>query len=268
MAAASKYFQILLGPNFAEGGKNEIPLEGIDGPMLQSIVDYCYSGRITICEENVLDILKAASSMELVELEQRCKEFYDSNLSSKNVISTLSIADKFSLNDLKENALKIVYENLSTIPIEEFHKLDEHTFRKILSSDDVTVEESILFDRLMQWLNKNSTATERIKLAADMLKAIRLQHIPGEVTFNVFCLQLPLSNIPNVFSQILTEKIEPYFAQNGCLHFVLDEYRKRAVDNSVRSFSRKNLGHTGSDVDWMGLDEIGLERNIDCVLRR
>lgn len=188
MAAASKYFQALFGTNFVEGERDEICLEGIDGPILKLIIEFCYSGRITICEERVFDILTAASSMELVEREQRCNEFYESNLSTKNLVTTLSIADKFSLEGLKEKALNIAYDNFADIPIDEIQKLDEHLFREILDSNELLAEESFLFERLMQWLNKDRTTAERLELAPDMLKAIRLQHIPAKVNFIIWCL--------------------------------------------------------------------------------
>lgn len=70
MAAASKYFKSLFGPNFDAGRDNEIVMKEIGGPMLKLIIDFCYTGRVTLTEVNVNDVLEAASSMELTKLEQ------------------------------------------------------------------------------------------------------------------------------------------------------------------------------------------------------
>lgn len=70
MMSASKYFRALLGPYFKEGHDNEVIISNIDGPTLNLIINYCYSGKIQITDDNIMEIVSAASAMELVLL--RC----------------------------------------------------------------------------------------------------------------------------------------------------------------------------------------------------
>lgn len=173
MAVASKHFQAQL-----DGGKDELVVKGVYGLMLKMIIEYCYTGRIAIYEENVNFIIAIASNLELIELEQRCREFWEINLSGNNAVTNLLNAEKYNLKDLRQKAIKRIRADFEEIPVDELLQIDAPNFQEILSSGDFGVNEAVIVDRLVQWVNKNEI--DRAKLATNLVKKIRLEHIPAE----------------------------------------------------------------------------------------
>lgn len=179
MVAASPYFEALLGPNYKEAIESEVTFSDIDGNTLKAVIDFCYTGRIAITNENVGDIMAAASSKELVPLEKLCSKFWSENLDSNSCLNVLLEAEKYHLTELSKTSLRYICDNLAEIPINEMVKIDEKIFGAILKQDKITAAESVIFDRFMKWIQHDES--HRSAHCASLAKLIRLEHLPIQV---------------------------------------------------------------------------------------
>lgn len=180
MIASSKYFEALFGPNFREGSEKEIVLKEIDGPTLKTILEFIYTADIKISAENVFYILAAASSMELIALGKECSQFCADNLSIENCVEFFLNADKYHLPDLRLKALEFICDHFEDVPVDDFEQIDENNFKELLKHDQITAAETIIFDRLIEWMERRKT-----ELVGDLLNVIRLKHIPIAVIFHI-----------------------------------------------------------------------------------
>lgn len=183
MLASSPYFKALLGPNYKETRQNEVVLKELDGKTLETVIHFCYSGHVEITGDTIGDIMAAASSMELVHLEQRCSHFWNDKLNIANCVEILMIADKYMLKDLWNESLNYASEKFDKIPKADMCKLDEKNFDAILAKDKIGVAESYIFDCFVKWVSYDEK--NRSKFVATLAKSIRLQHIPVEVNYGV-----------------------------------------------------------------------------------
>lgn len=158
----------------------------IGGSLLKQIVDFCYTGRITLTEENVDDILAAATSMELTMLQEKCHQFWEINFSGDNLVFTLQRADKYDLMGLRQEALDNICECFESVPIAELQQLDERLFNAVLSSGSIEGDETMIFDRLMQWVNGNEN--DRAPHVPKLFRHIELKLLSMTVNFGErFC---------------------------------------------------------------------------------
>ena len=65
LAAASPYFESMFRPAFLESDKNKIKLTDINGGSLRVLIDYIYTGKIIISDDNVEDILSAGNFLQI-----------------------------------------------------------------------------------------------------------------------------------------------------------------------------------------------------------
>lgn len=179
MAASSQYFEILLGSKFKEGKEDDVTLEGIDGPTLKLIIQFCYTGDIEINEENIDDVILAASSMELLLLEKKCADFWAKRLRFENWVDIYMKADKYTLSELKRKIFQLICESFERVPVDDLARVDQFFFRDVLKYEKIQVPEQILFTRLMQWIAHEPN--EREKNVVEFIKFIRLEHLPGQV---------------------------------------------------------------------------------------
>lgn len=179
IAQSSKYFEALLGPDFREGSQNEIELKGVDGPTLKTIICYIYCGFVELTKNNIEKVLDAASSMELLPLEEKCAKYLEVNLTKENCVRTLLLADKYSFGQLITNALKFVCEHFDSVSMAEVLQIESSFFNEILKSDKITGSETKIFNCLVEWVRAN--VAERAKFVPEFLKSVHLEFMPAEV---------------------------------------------------------------------------------------
>lgn len=179
LTASSKYFLASLGPNFQEGSKSEFILDDTDGETVKAIVDFCYTGRIDLTEENVEDFMAIASSVEIDLLEEKCCRFYAHKLNVTNSTNTLMVADKYNIADLRQRAFDFIFGSFEKVPTADIQRLDFRLLHEILKCDKIDATEELVFKRLLEW--SQDEPTEREKHMPDLLKQVRLEHISSEV---------------------------------------------------------------------------------------
>lgn len=176
---ASKYFQALLGPNFKEGHEEEVTLPNVDGPTLKSIIDFCYSGNIKITDENIMEVISAASAMELVFIEQKCEQFWNNRLAAPNCVETFLQADKYNFLELRKKSLDFICENFVLVGCNKFQELEFSHFSEIMKCDEIQALESSIFLHSLKWVDYD--VENRSKYAPELIKLIRLGKIEPEV---------------------------------------------------------------------------------------
>lgn len=184
MMSSSEYFRALLGPNFKEGQEEDVTIYNIYGSTLKAIIDFCYSGCIKITNENVMEIIEAASAMEFVRIEKKCEHFWSENLALSNCLDTFLSADKYSLKDLREKSLNFICEQFEALPVTELQKINANFIADLLKCDKIHAREEFIFRRLAEWAGYHETT--RAKYVPDLLKLIQLDKISQPVRFWCF----------------------------------------------------------------------------------
>ncbi|KAK6024294.1 BTB/POZ domain protein, partial [Ostertagia ostertagi] len=69
LAACSNYFEAMFTSDMAESRMEEIEIVDMETSTLETLVDYCYSGKIVISDANVSSILPAACLLQLDEVQ-------------------------------------------------------------------------------------------------------------------------------------------------------------------------------------------------------
>lgn len=181
LTAASNYFAASLGSNFREGSNSEFLMEGTDGKTLKEIVDFLYTGQITLTEGNVEKFFAIASGVSFDMLEEKCCQFYAEKLSVTNSVATWMIADKFNNANLCETALTTICEAFEKVPAMDIHELQYRFILEILKSDKIQATEKFVFDRLLNWMEYKES--DRQQHMPELLKLVRLAYIPTQVRF-------------------------------------------------------------------------------------
>lgn len=169
----------MLGPNFKEGIEGKITLKSVDGPTLKAIIQYIYFGHIELNGNNVESILTAASSMEIVPLEEKCGIYLHANLTKENCLNALMLADRYGFGQCKADALKMVCVHFGNIPKADIWQIDGDIFKELLKCEHFDVPESTIFECLVEWARQSES--DRTKCMPELLKSIRLECMTGEV---------------------------------------------------------------------------------------
>jgi len=179
LATCSDYFHAVLTSTYdsdhtAQGLDGfEIPLEGLEVNTIQTLLECMYTGRLTLSDSNVKDLLIGASRLRMFAIEKACGQFLQNRLNKHNCIRLLNLAATYNLDKMKEEALKLASEYFIDISQgHDFYDLELELVTLLLSRDDLRAEELDIFRRTLAWLEHDKTA--RMRYIGELLGHVRL----------------------------------------------------------------------------------------------
>ncbi|KAG9493805.1 kelch repeat and BTB domain-containing protein 11 [Eleutherodactylus coqui] len=104
LAEKSDYFR-------ARSSRDILKIKGISYQTLQLLVDYIYSSKLEVKQENVVEVISGAKFLQIPCAVQCAMDSMRSQISLKNCYQILYIAKKQRLNELKEAAYKFMSDH-------------------------------------------------------------------------------------------------------------------------------------------------------------
>ncbi|XP_035677107.1 kelch-like protein 24 [Branchiostoma floridae] len=154
--ASTPYFKTMLSSNFAESSSNVVHLHETDSSSFSKILEFLYTGEISISKDDVQDVLQTAHMLQFDKILQYCQKFIQDNLCPNNCLGVLRLADMYGdLSDLKKSARTMAVSNFSeATQDEEFLSLSLEDLLDLLRDDDLTATtEDDVVNSVIRWLN-------------------------------------------------------------------------------------------------------------------
>lgn len=178
------YFDAMLNNNMYEKSMPEILLKGVRGPVLKSLVDFCYTGQIQLNAENVEEILMAANMFRNDELEAKCSQYYTNIMSAENCLRAWFAAEQCGLIEKALGTYAVEYSLqffTSIVRTQQFLALGvEHLFNYLNSSDLAVSCEEDIFHAIVKWIEYD--VYERRSYYSGLLGAVRISKVTSAVS--------------------------------------------------------------------------------------
>lgn len=174
LSASSDYFFAMFNGNMKERHAREVTINGVDKDSMKTIMNFIYTGEITLDWNNVEPILQSANLMLVQSVKDACSRFLESRLNVKNCIGIQALAETYACHKLFSITKTFIFQNFSNVAeCEEFLNLDKKQVEVLLQSDDISVEnEEKVYEALLGWINYDPE--NRREFFADMMEYIRL----------------------------------------------------------------------------------------------
>lgn len=178
----------------------------MDPTAFEDVIDYIYTGKLTIDYKNVWNILDTVEVLQTWDIREACLNYLKSQLSSTNCIDTYRLATNYNLNELADLALNVqlkCYPKL--VKSKKYLILSYEEFYKLISNDMLNVDmEEMVFDSVIKWIkydmpNRKSHLPTLLPLVRLTLisKDFYVDHVLNEplVTNNPFIKEFALENM-------------------------------------------------------------------------
>lgn len=188
MASSSEYFATLFS-TLLEVGQPEIKLENVDGDILRQLIEFCYTGFISLDENNVQALVEASNEYRFTDIVSECSEYLAEQLDVENCVGLSCFADHHILKELCDKANKFICKNFVKVSKEEeFKGITVQKLKDILDMDNLCIEsEQDIFHAVMMWIDQDD---KKLKdHLADLLTYVRLTQLDEEVNMHIL---LPL----------------------------------------------------------------------------
>ena len=115
LAASSDYFRALFTADFKESSLTDITLNGASVYTFKLVLDFLYSGKITLSRANVTDVFITADMLRLEGLQDMCQDYLLSQLCSSNCIGMWRFGRSFHSKILEEFSLHYMVTHLTEV---------------------------------------------------------------------------------------------------------------------------------------------------------
>ncbi|KAG7159515.1 Gigaxonin-like [Homarus americanus] len=165
LAAGCPYFKVLY--EFEEevhhGSSTTEPKLEISCKTFELILNFIYTGKVVLDNDNIQDILQASDLLLMSDLKELCIEFLMNRIDVDNCLGILQFAQQFTCPRLVHFAQDFIYEHFrhrQIVRTEEFRNLSEKRLKDLLCQDGLMVKSEVdILTALVVWLNSNLTST-------------------------------------------------------------------------------------------------------------
>ncbi|KAJ0000176.1 hypothetical protein NQD34_012018 [Periophthalmus magnuspinnatus] len=202
LASSSPYFRAMFCNNFKERQQSKIVLKSINPGILNIIIDYVYTGVVSIHMNNVLPLMQTAAMLQYGRLFEACSTFLQMQLSPDNCLSMIRLSEILHCESLRVKAKEMAMKSFSDVSAsEELCELSLPELMRYLEEDDLCAEEEQVFETLVAWIHHDPLS--RKGAISDLFKKVRLRYIHPTYLFQ-FIASDPLIQS----STLCTELIE------------------------------------------------------------
>uniref|UniRef100_A0A1B0FGV3 Kelch-like protein diablo n=1 Tax=Glossina morsitans morsitans TaxID=37546 RepID=A0A1B0FGV3_GLOMM len=223
LAVTSPYFAAMFRNNTKEKAMGSMELEDNDATAVKAIIDYIYSGEITLTEANVQLVYLTADYFQIEWIKKKCVEFFKSKLNPTNCFQMRRFVGE-SIDLCKRTKHLNVYCCLDKPPFEELYECSHNYilkhFDKLIHKEELLrlsfeeIEELVKDDRLavafednafkaiMKWVKYD--LEERKGYLAELMSLIRFPFIRNEFLRGHVINETLLKNDPHC-NEFLTQ---------------------------------------------------------------
>lgn len=184
LSESSTFFESMFKNEMKEKYMNEISLELIDGDTLKHLVEYCYTGRIVLNNENCYKVMAAASMYQFTSLKNDVASYYQESLCAQNCLSMWGAARPHAYKELDQLAFDFAREHfMDIIIVDEFLELGIELLLELLKDAELEVNsEEDVFHAIEKWIKFDVMG--RKEFLESFIETIRMSQISYQVKFN------------------------------------------------------------------------------------
>uniref|UniRef100_A0A1B0C2B8 Kelch-like protein diablo n=1 Tax=Glossina palpalis gambiensis TaxID=67801 RepID=A0A1B0C2B8_9MUSC len=206
LAIASDYFAAMFEADMKERKEGTVKLQDVDVVAVKALVDYVYSGVITLTEGNVEAILSVSDLFQIIWVKEQCVQLLKNNVNRKNCFRVRKLADMHSCKELHDVSHKYILDHLDDLIAEEDLLLLSFGEAKELIKDEERVikSEDSAYKAAINWVKHD--LEKRKDQLAELMSQIRLPLVSTEFLTNHIVAE-PLLRQDHKCSQFLIEAL-------------------------------------------------------------
>lgn len=177
LAAASTYFRAMFAGTLRESAMDRVVLYEVSAELLGLLVDFCYTGRVTVTQDNVDLLLKTADLFQFPSVKEACCAFLEQNLDVSNCLEIQDFAEAYACRDLATSARRFVLKNIVDLAKgKDFERLPWKRLLEFMADDGLCVDkEETAYQIAVRWVKFD--LQRRLHYWPELLQQVRLPFV-------------------------------------------------------------------------------------------
>lgn len=158
LAAASNYFRAMFAGCLRESQAERVELHEVSAGTLGLLVDFCYTGRVTVTQENVELLLQAADLFQFPSVKEACCAYLEQQLDVANCLEIQDFAEAYACRGLAESTKRFILAHIVELAqVKEFERLPKKRIMEYVRDDRLCVDkEETAYQIALRWVKADS----------------------------------------------------------------------------------------------------------------
>lgn len=120
LAASSDFFKAMFNSNLLESQEATVSLKHVDCQTFQSIVDFVYTSKLTVMNDNVQPLFAAANLYDFKLIKKACSSYMISQMDETNCVGVYLFAERLDCPKLKRKSFKYILKHFCKVIVVYF----------------------------------------------------------------------------------------------------------------------------------------------------
>ncbi|XP_035268869.1 kelch-like protein 30 [Anguilla anguilla] len=180
LALCSRYFHTMFSGDFVESIAARVELREVDPDILAALLDFAYTGKLTINQGNVEGLISTSSLLQFQEVRAVCSRYLQHQIDATNCLGILEFGEVHGCPEVVAKARAFLLENFDLVlQGEEFLLLEKERLVACLSDERLqTRDERTRVEAALSWVRHQEAS--RLPHLSDLLGLARLSLLPQE----------------------------------------------------------------------------------------
>ncbi|NWJ01620.1 KLH30 protein, partial [Crypturellus undulatus] len=189
LALCSHYFDAMFSGNFVESIKARVEIKDVDPSALEVLLDFAYTGKITINQANVEGLIRTSNQLHFPTIQKVCSRYLRQQMDATNCLGICEFGESHGCPEVSSKAWSFLQENFEAVSQqEEFLQLSKERLATYLSKDQLQVqEEQSLAEAVLRWVRYD--AGPRAQFLPELLELAHLVSLPDQYLQNLLAAE-------------------------------------------------------------------------------
>ncbi|XP_036426293.1 kelch-like protein 30 [Colossoma macropomum] len=178
LALCSLYFRSMFSGDFVESISARVELHDVDPDVLATLLDFAYTGKLTINQRNVEGLISTSSQLQFHTVRAVCSRYLQHQIDATNCLGIQEFGEIHGCPEVVAKAKAFLLENFEAVQQhEEFLLLEEDKLAACLRDDALqTRDDCARAEAVLAWVRH--CRDSRICHLPELLRLARLPLLP------------------------------------------------------------------------------------------
>ncbi|KAM3850239.1 kelch-like protein 30 [Diretmus argenteus] len=174
LALCSTYFHSMFSGDFVESTAARVELQDVDPDILKALLDFAYTGKLTINQGNVEGLICTSSQLQFQTIRAVCSRYLQHQINATNCLGILEFGEIHGCPEVVAKAWAFLLENFEAVlQVEEFLLLGKDRLVAYLSNKGLqTRSECTRVEAVLTWVRHHEES--RLCQLTELLALTRL----------------------------------------------------------------------------------------------
>ncbi|XP_049579085.1 kelch-like protein 30 isoform X2 [Syngnathus scovelli] len=175
LALCSGFFSSMFSGDFTESIAARVELQEVDPEILGCLLDFAYTGKLTINQSNVEGLIRTSSRLQFQTVRAVCTRYLQHQIDATNCLGILEFGEIHGCPEVVAKARAFLLENFEAVQLsEEFLLQEKDRLVSCLSHDGLQIRcEHARVEAVLRWVGHRREA--RLDHMPELLGLCRLE---------------------------------------------------------------------------------------------